>query len=247
MIMKLRELYQKNIYGVIGTLLFHILLFSTFLLADIDIKGSVKEQAILIEFPEELAEPEFIEPKEKEESTDHSDYEQNNNTRSNIASNRAANQNTTESTEDFFNDDYLNEIEAAKKLVSSVNQNLAKETVDLSEIEMPVETTDGLDRDSIKSLIYVGESNIVYHLENRYHLSLPVPVYLTQGGGTVVVDIVVNSQGKVVEASPRENSMLKDEKLCAYAKEAASRTIFNSDSSAPPQQKGTIQYTFVAQ
>ena len=44
-----------------GTLVFHILLFSAFLLADVDIKGNAKEELILIEFPELPAEPEIEE------------------------------------------------------------------------------------------------------------------------------------------------------------------------------------------
>ncbi|MDX8339906.1 hypothetical protein SLH46_11970 [Draconibacterium sp. IB214405] len=245
--MKLGEVYRRNIYGVIGTLVFHILLFSAFLLADVDIKGNVKEEEILIEFPAELLEPELNEPEPVEENQQQSPPEQTSNTRTNIASNQSATENTTTSTDDFFDDDYLKEVEAAKNLVSSVNKNLAKEVTDLSDIKMPVETTEGMDRDSIKNIIYAGESNIVYYLENRYHVSLPVPVYLTQGGGTVVVDIVVNRQGKVVEATARQNKSIRDKQIFAYATEAASRTVFNSDNSAPEPQKGTIQYTFVAQ
>nr|WP_321485843.1 hypothetical protein [uncultured Draconibacterium sp.] len=245
--MKIGELYRRNVYGVIGTLVFHILLFSAFLLADVDIKGNVKEEAILVEFPEEMLEPEITEPETQEENTDQPNREQNTNTRTNIASNRSATENTTTSTDEFFDDDYLKEVEAAKQLVSNVNKNLAKETVDLSDIKMPVETTEGMDRDSIKNVIYAGESNIVYYLENRYHISLPVPVYLSQGGGTVIVDIVVNRQGRVVDAEPRDDNSIRDKQLFAYAKEAASRTVFNSDNSAPARQKGTIQYTFVAQ
>ncbi len=245
--MKIGELYRRNVYGVIGTLVFHILLFSAFLLADVDIKGNVKEESILVEFPEEMLEPEITEPETQEENTDQPNREQNTNTRTNIASNRSATENTTTSTDEFFDDDYLKEVEAAKQLVSNVNKNLAKETVDLSDIKMPVETTEGMDRDSIKNIIYAGESNIVYYLENRYHISLPVPVYLSQGGGTVIVDIVVNRQGRVVDAEPRDDNSIRDKQLFAYAKEAASRTVFNSDNSAPARQKGTIQYTFVAQ
>nr|WP_320021849.1 hypothetical protein [uncultured Draconibacterium sp.] len=245
--MKIGELYRRNVYGVIGTLVFHILLFSAFLLADVDIKGNVKEESILVEFPEEMLEPEIAEPETQEENTDHPNSEQNTNTRTNIASNRSATENTTTSTDEFFDDEYLKEVEAAKQLVSNVNKNLAKETVDLSDIKMPVETTEGMDRDSIKNVIYAGESNIVYYLENRYHISLPVPVYLSQGGGTVIVDIVVNRQGRVVDAEPRDDNSIRDKQLFAYAKEAASRTVFNSDNSAPARQKGTIQYTFVAQ
>ncbi|KJF43733.1 hypothetical protein [Draconibacterium sediminis] len=246
--MKIGELYRRNVYGVIGTLVFHILLFSAFLLADVDMKGNVKEEEILIEFPAEMLEPEINEPETvEEERTDQPDIEQTNNTRTNVASNRSATENTTTSTDEFFDDDYLKEVEAAQQLVSNVNKNLAKETVDLSDIEMPVETTEGMDRDSIKNVIYAGESNIVYYLENRYHIRLPVPVYLSQGGGTVIVDIVVNREGKVVDAEPRDDNSIRDKQLFAYAKEAAIRTVFNSDNSAPTRQKGTIQYTFVAQ
>ncbi|WP_297099620.1 hypothetical protein [uncultured Draconibacterium sp.] len=246
--MKIGELYRRNVYGVIGTLVFHILLFSAFLLADVNMKGNPKEEEIMIEFPAEILEPEIIEPETaEEENTDQPDIEQTTNTRTNVASNRSATENTTTSTDEFFDDDYLKEVEAARQLSQNVNKNLAKETVDLSDIEMPVETTEGMERDSIKNVIYAGESNIVYYLENRYHLRLPVPVYLSQGGGTVIVDIVVNRQGKVVEAEPRDDRSIRDKQLFDYAKEAASRTVFNSDNSAPARQKGTIQYTFVAQ
>ena len=246
--MKIGELYRRNVYGVIGTLVFHILLFSAFLLADVNMKGNPKEEEILIEFPAEMLEPEIVEPETpEEENSNQPNTEQTTNTRTNIASNQSATENTTTSTNEFFDDEYLKEVEAAKQLVSNVNKNLAKETVDLSDIEMPVETTEGMDRDSIKNVIYAGESNIVYFLENRYHLRLPVPVYLSQGGGTVIVDIVVNRQGKVLDAEPRDDQSIRDKQLFAYAKEAASRTVFNSDNSAPVRQKGTIQYTFVAQ
>ena len=228
-----------------GTLLFHILLFSAFLLADVDIKGNAREEVMLIEFPEFLAEPELPEEMEsqEEDAVDAQTYDK----LSNIASNRTATENTTTSTDHFFDNDYLEELEAAKQLRSSVSNNLSKETVDMSEIKMPVETTEGMDRDSIKNVIYAGESNIRYYLTNRYHISLPVPVYLAQGGGTVIVDIKVNRQGQVTEAVARENNLVRDKQIFLYAQEAASRTRFNSDSNAPSSQKGTIHYTFVAQ
>ena len=73
----------------------------------------------------------------------------------------------------------------------------------MDDIKMPVETTEGMNPDSIKNIIYTGESNIVYYLENRYHLSLPIPVYLTQGGGKIIIEIVVDRQGKVIQATPK--------------------------------------------
>jgi hypothetical protein len=227
---------------------FHIFLFAAFILSDVDIKGNVKEEVMVIEFPDQLSEPEM--EKESDENEVLQPTEKINkisNNRSNIASNRSAIENTTKSADEFFDDNYLKELAAAQKLVSDVNNQLSKEIVDMSDVKMPVETTEGMDRDSIRNVIYIGESNIVYYLENRFHLSLPVPVYLSQGGGTVIVDISVSRTGKVIESVPRNNSSIRDEQIFLYAKEAASRTLFNIDLSAPKIQKGTIQYTFIAQ
>ena len=244
---KLIKIYRENIYGVIGTLVFHILLFVVFLLADVDIRGNVKEEVILIEFPDNVSEPEPVDEQKNEDQSEEPAATETVNQLTNAASNRLAKENITTSTEKFFDADYMKEVEEAKQLRSSVNNNLSKKIMDLSEVKMPVETTEGMDRDSIKNVIYAGESNIVYYLENRYHVSLPVPVYLAQGGGTVIVDIKVNREGRVIEANPRANPSIHDEQIFLYAREAASRTVFNSDNSAPTVQKGTIHYTFVAQ
>lgn len=242
------ELYRRNIYGVMGTLVFHILLFCAFLLGDVDLKGNVKEEAILIEFPDLLTEPDKLEePVEKNDQMKPVRNNEHTNNRSNIASNRAATENITKSADEFFDDEYLKELEAAKQLVSDVNNQLSKDIVDMSDIKMPVETTDGMDPDSVKNIIYTGESNIMYYLDNRYHLSISNPVYLSQGGGTVVVDISVNRHGKVIDAVARENKTVRDKQIFLYAQEAASRTVFNADNSAASTQRGTIQYTFVAQ
>jgi hypothetical protein len=244
---KIREIYKRNIYGVIGTLVFHILLLSAFLLAEVDIKGNVQEEELLIEFPEELLnEPELPEEEvQQEEETTPNDpasaYSEPESRRTNMASKQIM------ESEGFFDEEYTKEVEAARQLSQNVSKQLSKETVDLNDIEMPVETTEGMDPDSVKNVIYAGESNIVYYLENRYHLRLPVPVYLAQGGGKVIVDIAVNREGKVVEAEPRKNSSVRDEQIFLYAKAAAFRTVFNADSQAPEIQKGTIHYTFISQ
>lgn len=242
------KIYKRNIYGVMGTLVFHILVILFFLLADVDMKGSTKEEVLLIEFPDVL--PELEDQIEKQETESSDEIPVNNSessNRTNAASNQLASTNTTTSAEEFFDDEYLKEIEAAKRLSSDVSNQLSKEIVDINDIKMPVETTEGMEPDSIKNVIYVGESNIVYYLENRYHISLPIPVYLSQGGGKVIVDIVVNQQGRVTEAVPRKNIKIREEHTFLYAKAAALRTVFNRDPTAAKSQKGTIHYTFIAQ
>lgn len=231
-----------------GTLAFHILIFSVFLLADVDMKGDVKEEVLLIEFPDIVPTPEeqLVEEQNDVDESNNIENGQLNN-RTNAASNQMATSNTTTSADEFFDDEYLKEIEAAKELSNDVSNQLSKEIVNIDDIKMPVETTEGIDPDSIKNVIYTGESNIVYYLENRYHLSLPIPVYLTLGGGKVIVDILVDRNGKVISAIPRKNKTIKDEQIFLYAKTAALRTIFNSDNSASSPQKGSIHYTFIAQ
>jgi hypothetical protein len=241
---RLKEFYKRNVYGVMGTLVFHILLVSAFILAEIDIKGNMREEEIIIEFPDLLPEELIAEDPAQKEEIPAETAAQSSETRTrttNVASNRLSQKG------EFFDQDYLNEVNAAKQLVSDVNSQLSKEIVDLKDIKMPVETTEGMNPDSIKNIIYTGESNIIYYLENRYHLSLPIPVYLAQGGGKIIVDIVVNRNGKVIQATARKNQSIRDEQIFLYAQVAASRTIFNTDFSAPAQQKGTIEYNFIAQ
>jgi hypothetical protein len=243
---KFGDFYRRNIYGVMGTLVFHILLVLVFLLADVDMKGYVKEEEIIIEFPEIVPEPEEPVGQESEQQDEMPNDPSSQSSgdpgrRTNRASNRLS------SSEEFFDEGYMSEVEAARQLVADVNNQLSKEKVKLEDIQMPVETTEGMNPDSIKNIIYTGESNIVYYLENRYHLSLPVPVYLAQGGGQVIVDIAVNKNGRVVGASARKDESIRDEQIYFYAEIAASKTVFNANPAAPDIQKGTIHYTFIAQ
>jgi hypothetical protein len=230
-----------------GTLIFHILLVSAFLLAELDRKGNPQEEAFLIELPDLLPEEEPVEEQQELQESEpvstqaSAALSQTQSNRTNMASNRLA------QNEKFFDEEYLRELQDAQKLVSDVNSQLAKEKVNWEDIKMPEQSTEGMHRDSISNTIYTGESNIVYYLENRYHRRLPIPVYLSQGGGKVIVDITVNRQGTVIQAEPRKSPGIRDEQLYLYAKAAASRTVFNADPAAPEPQKGTIHYTFVAQ
>jgi hypothetical protein len=229
-----------------GTLIFHILLVATFLLAEVDMKGNIKEEPLVIEFPDILPEEEEKVP-DPVRPEDMSAQEKIPNNLTNVASNRLSVKNNTNSPDKFFDNDYQKEVNEAKQMVSNVNNQLAKEKLKLEDIKMPVETTDGMNPDSIKNVIYSGESNIVYYLENRYHVSLPIPVYLAQGGGKIIIDIVVDRQGKVTQATPKPGQKVRDEQIVVYAQTAAMRTLFNADPKAPAAQKGTIHYTFVAQ
>jgi len=230
-----------------GTLVFHILLMGSFLLSEVKLKGEIAEEPIIIDFadiPEKVDEI----PDEKQQEREQEDENAPSNDQSPETaskSNRAVND--APSKDPFFNEDYQKEIAQAQKLVSDVNKQLSKKIPDIKEFEMPEETTEGIDPDSIKNTIYSGESNIHYYLQNRYHVRLPIPVYLAQGGGKVTIDIWVSPAGRVIRAELRSTTQSGDPMLTEYARQAAGRTVFNADKSAPSPQKGTITYTFVPQ
>ncbi len=242
----IKELYRRNAYGVMGTLIFHIFLVTGFWVAELNLTVKIeKEEAILLDFtaPEEtkiIQEPEKEMQQEKNFATD------NNQSASNRAVNDAAKTQGARN-DKFFDESYKRDIEEAKKMVVDVNKQLSKKTPAIKKFEMPEATTEGQDPDSIKNVIYSGKSNIHYYLENRFHVRLPIPVYLAKSGGEVKVDIQVDRSGKVIKADARPGKNIKDQMLVEYATQAAERTVFNADAKAPALQKGTIIYKFVAQ
>ena len=240
-----KELYHRNIYGVMGALIFHILLVSGFWISELDLKVKTqKEEAILLDFTA----PEKPEPIQKPEN-DIKNKEQSQNSQETSGSNRAVNdamKNLTKK-DKFFDENYKKDIEDAKKMVADVNKQLSKKIPVIKKLEMPEATTDGQNPDSIKNTIYSGKSNIHYSLENRFHVRLPIPVYLAKGGGIITVDIQVDRAGKVIKAEVQSQTSIRDPLLPAYALQAAERTLFNSEPKAPAIQRGTITYKFVAQ
>jgi len=246
---KIKELYRNNIYGLMGTLVFHILLFLFFSLSELNLKVKTeKEEAVLLDFTalekvEELPKPE----PEKNSATDQSTKSGQQNL-SNRAVNDAPNKNKTTKDDRFFDANYKQDIEDAKKMVANVNKQLSKKIPEIKKYEMPEATTEGQNPDSIKNVIYSGKSNIHYFLENRFHVRLPIPVYLAKSGGEIKVDIQVDRSGRVVKAELRSSkASSNDPMLTEYALQAAENTLFNSDNKAPNIQKGSITYKFVAQ
>jgi len=250
---KVNEIYKRNIYGVITTLTFHILVLIVLLTSNLKYGKQSPEEAILLDFS--VAELKLPEPeKEKvppEEKTTQAQQVQGSNQ---LTSNRAVNdaskdeaKSRSRSNDPFFDKAYNKEIADAKQLVSDVNRTLAKKIPKIGDIQMPEDNTEGKTRAEVKQSNFKGKSNIHYYLENRYHARLPIPVYLAEGGGEVIVDIVVDRDGRVLNANPRPNTKISDMTILAYAKQAAEKTWFNEDASAPARQKGTITYLFVAQ
>jgi hypothetical protein len=238
---KIYNIYRRNINGVIFTLLFHILLLLVLIVSQFRIKREFVESEMIIDFGELVEEEKPI--AEEEQQQDEQLTQQSTSAPSNQTTNTASNRSKSNS-DKFFDQEYYNELERAKELAQNVRGQLSKEIPTLDNLKMP-EKSQELNETGEPST-FSGDSNVEYVLENRYHTKLPIPVYLAQKGGRVVVQITVDRKGNVVSAAIANTEGI-DDMILSYAKTAALRTKFNADSKAPNPQKGTITYRFIRQ
>jgi hypothetical protein len=248
---KIKNIYYRNIYGVIATLVFHLIVVAILLVGQLRPLKKVQQEEVYIDLTPEFNKiDQKILEKEKEKQPEQASKSTQTANQGQLCSNRAVNEASKEvsrSKDPYFDKEYEAEIAAAKKLVGDVNKTLAQKIPKIGDIAMPEDNTTGKTPEQIKQSNFKGKSNIRYYLENRYHVRLPIPVYLAEGGGEVIVDIAVNRDGRVISANPRPNSEIKDLTILAYAQQAAEKTLFNPDSTAPEKEKGTITYLFVPQ
>lgn len=94
---------------------------------------------------------------------------------------------------------------------------------------------------------YKGPSVLSWTLEGRKATHLPIPAYRCYGAGSVTVVIVVDQQGKVLNAKINDAESAADKCLRDFAIRAARLSKFNRDMKAPVRQAGEIVYYFVAQ
>ena len=90
-----------------------------------------------------------------------------------------------------------------------------------------------------------GTNGIAYQLGGRTIAEIKKPNYDSQQQGKVVVTIRVDRNGKVISATPgAKGSTTTNAYLYSKAKEAALKTTFEANTTAPEIQVGTIIYNF---
>ena len=99
----------------------------------------------------------------------------------------------------------------------------------------------------VPNVIRKDNTTVSYFLENRWHSYIYIPTYKCEGGGTVIIDIVLNQEGRVVSAIIAENKSTRDACLLEEAYRSATSARFNADPKSPLKQLGTITYVFIAQ
>lgn len=95
---------------------------------------------------------------------------------------------------------------------------------------------------------YKGPTRIYYDLKGRTHRYLPIPIYLCQGSGKIVISIEVNQKGAVEKAQIiAGESTTADPCLIETAVTTALLSRFSPDLNSAKNQTGTLTYLFVAQ
>lgn len=85
-------------------------------------------------------------------------------------------------------------------------------------------------------------SSIIYSLVGRTDTALPIPIYLCEANGEIVVNITVNGFGEVVSTAINSSSTSNNACLQKHALEFARKAHF--DTSSKLSQIGTITFNF---
>lgn len=235
----MRIIPDDKINGILGTIIFHMLLVLLFLTVKVGDVRRKQMEYIPIEFDEKLMDmQEFIKDMENK-NVEIEPLEEE--VRRNIAVNVASQMNEKISTEKYI--EQLKEELGIENLHQYHDRKLPGE----GNITYSEEKNDSESDESPPDKEYMGPTNVTYFLENRFKQYLPIPVYTCKGGGLVVVNIIVSQKGDVISTSISEDSETKDECLMVTAIKYASRTRFNADFNADPRQKGYIMYQFIPQ
>lgn len=88
------------------------------------------------------------------------------------------------------------------------------------------------------------KSTVSFSLKDRNKVSIPIPVYLCEVDGKIVITITVNASGNVIDAYFNNASSSKNECLIEHALEYAKSSRFSADASKKTQV-GSITFSFV--
>jgi hypothetical protein len=229
---------EKNIItGILGTVLIHLVFIIIFLLVQINIIKTKKEEQVIIEFDEEVYK--MIKQSMNENKNIESDVPPLTQQEiRNIAVNTA-----TKLEDEISTDKYISDLKNELGIKDPAeNQEQAIDNESLVETNMPEKKP--VEKKS--DVVYRGPSVLNYSLENRYKRYMSVPAFKCLGAGIITIGITVDQSGKVISAII-ESTTSQEECISETALEAAKASLFNASQNADPKQKGSITYQYFAQ
>ncbi len=143
--------------------------------------------------------------------------------------------------EDYVPKNSTIDSDAAFKSLSEKHKNEHKESLDKDALDKFNKADNVLKKQQEANN---SKSTTGYSLTGRTG-DIPIPVYLCEVNGKIVVNIAVNSQGSVVDAYINASSSTSsNDCLIEHALEYAKKSTFNS-APAKPNQIGTITFNFI--
>ena len=255
------EWAYRNRYGVFTTVALYLSILFGFSMMTFDVGGGDINSAILIEFQEDL-----IEELEREKEINKEELNSEDATYDSKVSNQISDANS-DATEDFEEEyekvEYIDSeklLQEAEDSENAVYQKMSAYNAGLDSLNRKLlerRRLAKIARDSISRVIErekesnftrkKGNVTVSYDLDGRHAIFLEIPAYLCEGGGKVILDIVVNRMGKVVSATVKKTYGVTDYCVEEMAVWATLKAEFNMKNDAPARQKGTMTYIFVAQ
>ncbi|AUP81642.1 hypothetical protein C1H87_14680 [Flavivirga eckloniae] len=89
-----------------------------------------------------------------------------------------------------------------------------------------------------------NKSTISFSLANREKRHIPIPIYLCEVDGKIIINITVNDTGNVIEAYVNTSSTSSNECLIEHALEYAKESRFSEDPTKKTQL-GSITFYFI--
>ncbi len=246
---------KNRIYGIIGTVSFHVLLLLFFIFVGFKTPLPLpEEQGVEVNLGNSEDGMGDVQPDQLSENTAAKPTEQSSSNQEQIS---------TQNTEEAI---HLNEKKKDKVTPVDNQKENVKENVKINPISLFPGKKDGKTGGNEGTTGKPGDQgnpfgnpNATNHLGNpgngggpsfslkgRSSKSLPKPEYNSKEQGTVVVKIWVNNNGEVtrVEAGQR-GTTTSDRALWKMAENAALRARFSPDDDAPEDQTGSITYKFI--
>ena len=231
----MKTLIKNNINGILGTIIFHLIALIIFLLFRIG-QLEKKKEVFLIDFAQEQKDIKQVieEQQPKFEDAGQLPAEMKRNIAVNVE-NKLKEEISTEKYEEELKQEL-----GIKDLHPNLDRTISEEDL--------LVNNEKKEEKKPKKNEYSGPTTVTYSLKGRWKMYLPLPIYKCEGGGKVVIEIIVNQQGEVISADfSNSGSETSDPCLVEAAKLAAYQTYFNADINSEQRQKGYISYQFISQ
>jgi hypothetical protein len=244
----LRSFFTDNVNSILGAISIHLMVVIAFLWFKLGEVDKTQKEQVLIEFNEEVMPPED-KPRElsqPEEGSGDALPSLDRQTLHSIATN-VSNKLDPEISTEKYEQQVLQELGISSLKDNGAALERQEQDKDENAIAEQARQEDQKQDLDVPNVLRKDNTTVSYFLEGRWHKYVYIPTYKCQGGGTVIMDIVINQGGHVISALIADNKSTPDECLREEAYRSATTAQFNADPKAPAKQLGTMTYVFLPQ